>query len=204
MAEFRKNPQINATIRKAANRGAQRAAQTCASLIRRGLGRGAYGTPSAPGTPPNTQTGLLRNSINVAKVSDGFYRTISAARYSRIHEFGGIVRPVRAKAIPVPLNHAARVILQRSGGNLRTAMPNARIIKRRGKDSLLVGADKFASQKGYKGGKKVIDRSRPIFVLKKSVRIPARPFFGPVLNRNRTELVAAARQGVAEVMKGGA
>jgi hypothetical protein len=205
VAEFRKNPQINATIRKAANRGAQRAAQTCASLIRRGLGRGAYGTPSAPGTPPNTQTGLLRNSINVAKVSDGFYRTISAARYSRIQEFGHPnVRPVKAKAIPVPLNHAAKVILQRSGGNLRAAMPNARVVNRKGKPPLLVGREKFSSQKGYKGGKKVIDRSRPAFLLVKQVRIPARPFFGPVLNRNRTELAAAARQGVAEVMKGGA
>lgn len=204
VAEFRKNPQINATIRRAADRGAQRAAQTCASLVRRGLGRGAPGTPSQPGTPPNTQTGLLRNSINVRQVGPGFYRTLSAARYSRIQEFGGTIRPVRAKALPVPLNHAAKVILQRSGGNLRAALPNARVINRPGKPPLLVGREKFASQKGYKGGKRVIDRSRPVFILKKSVRLPARPFFGPVLNRNRTELAAAARVGVEQVLKGGA
>lgn len=202
MAEFRRNPQINATIRQAANRGASRAAQVCASLVRRNLGRGAYGTPSAPGTPPNVQTGLMRNSINVQKVSDGFYRTISSARYSRIQEFGGVVKPIRAKALPVPLNFAAKVVLQRSGGNLRAALPDAKVITRKGKPPLLVGRAKISTQKGYKGTKRNIDTSRPIFVLKKSVKMPKRPFFGPVLRNNRAELLTAAQVGVDAVLFG--
>lgn len=160
------------------------------------------GTPSAPGSPPNTQTGLLRNSINVRKVGPGFYRTVSAARYSRIQEFGGTIRPTRARALPVPLNHAAKVILQRSGGNLRAALPNARVINRKGKPPLLVGREKVATQKGYRKGKRAIDRSRPIFILKKSVRMPARPFFGPVLRGNREALVQAAQVAVDAVLFG--
>lgn len=202
MATYKRNPQIAATLTRAMDVGARRAAMTCASLVRINLGRGARGTPSLPGSPPNVQTGLLRNSVGTRKVATAFHRMIVAAKYARIHEFGG---PINAsgKALPVPLNFAAQVVLQRSGGNLRAAMPDCVVIPRKGKPPLLVGRTKVSTQRGYKGQRRVIDRSRPAFLLMKRVNMPKRPFVGTVLSTRQADFVAAARAGVASVLKGG-
>lgn len=44
---------------------------------------------SPPGTPPNVQTGVLRNSIKFARIPRGYViGPTSVAWYGRIHEFG--------------------------------------------------------------------------------------------------------------------
>lgn len=201
MATYKRNPRIAATLTRALDTGAKRAAMTCASLVRINLGRGARGTPSMPGSPPNVQTGLLRNSVGTRKVATAFHRMIVAAKYARIHEFGGPIN-ARGKALPVPLNFAAQVVLQRSGGNLRAAMPDGVVITRKGRPPLLVGRSKIRTQRGYKGNRRVIDNARPAFLLVKRVNMPKRPFVRPVLERRQADFVAAARAGVASVLKG--
>jgi hypothetical protein len=156
-----------------------------------------------PGSPPNVQTGLLRNSVGTKAVGPAHHRMIVSARYARIHEFGGTITPLRAKALPVPLNFAAQVVLQRSGGNLRAAMPDGVVIPRKGgKPPLLVGRSKVKTQRGYSGKKRVIDNARPAFLLVKRVNMPKRPFVRPVLERRQADFIAAAKAGVASVLKG--
>jgi hypothetical protein len=203
MAEFRRNPQIAATLRRALDVGARRAAQSCASLVRINLGRGARGTPSMPGSPPNVQTGLLRNSVGTKAIGPAHHRMIVTAKYARAQEFGhpGIV-PKRGKYLPVPVNYIAQVLLKRSGGNLRAALPDGKFIPRKGKDPLLVGRSVQKTQRGYANGKAVIDKGVPVFVLKKRVVLPARPFVRPVLVSRRADFIAAAKAGVASVLKG--
>jgi len=57
------------------------------------------GEPSAPGTPPNIQTGVLVKSIRVVKRSKAF--AIGMAFYGWIHEFGGRIHPRRPFVQPV-------------------------------------------------------------------------------------------------------
>ena len=208
MATYRPNPAFAAKLRRAVDTGAARAAQLAASRVRNNLGRGARGTASAPGSPPNVQTGLLRNSIVVRKAGPAFYRMVSSAAYSRIHEFGGMIHPGPGKrALPVPINYAAKVLLQRVGpGGLKSAGVRMRMVKRPGKPPLLVGYDKYRTQKGYKGKRKVFVDERPVFLLAANVFMPKRPFVRPMIEgpENRAVYIAAAREGVARVLNGGA
>lgn len=62
-----------------------------------------YRIPSAPGTPPNVQTGNLRASITHAR--EGQYGrvlagTTNVAWYGRVHEHGGRYHPRRPFMLP--------------------------------------------------------------------------------------------------------
>lgn len=60
-------------------------------------GGGVQRTPSAPGTPPHVQTGVLRSSIATAEASilEVVIGPTEHAWYGRIHEHGGRHHPKR-------------------------------------------------------------------------------------------------------------
>lgn len=89
--------------------------------------------------------------------------------YARIHQYGGTITPKRAKALTVPVHVKAY-------GKRAADFPDLVYIPRRGagKDAILamVKARKGKGGSLMRAGAQII----PYFVLKRSVKIPARPF----------------------------
>ena len=139
------------------------------------------GSPSSPGTPPGKDTGTLGRSIQVdaSKITSLRVRIGTNLPYGRIQEFGGVIRPKKVQRLPVPLNREAKLLQRR--GSLRSA--NLTLIPRRGKDSLLV--------RKTKGG-----GIKPLFILKKSVTLPARPWVRPTRVRVAPRVLKLISQGV--------
>lgn len=111
---------------------------------------------------------------------------------ARIHELGGVIKPVKAKALTIPFPGvkgfardfentfiAKGIIFQRLG---KTKTGRRR--RRTTQFGFKVGKFKF------KGGLQPI---RPLFILKKSVTIPARPYLRPALEATIPEIVKAIK-----------
>jgi phage gpG-like protein len=87
------------------DRGALDAADAMAQAYQRSVVLSMKGpSPSVPGTPPARRTGTLARSVRAepAKVTgDGRAESSVAphAVYARIQQLGGVIRPVRAKAL---------------------------------------------------------------------------------------------------------
>jgi hypothetical protein len=181
-------------IAAAVNAGLTAGAQTAADGIRRGLGRGARFTPSPPGSPPNRQRGALAAAIS----HEPGKRLRAAAGVVRgfaymIHERGGTITPKRSKYLPVPVNAAAKRIAET--GTLRGT--RMKYIPRRG-SPLLVG---YTPRKVMVQGRNI--GGVPVFVLKKSVRIPARPFVVPGVRNNIAAIRTAILRRARAHFKGG-
>jgi len=139
------------------------------------------GSPSSPGRAPGKDTGTLGRSIQVDRSQAGRLKVRIGTNliYGRIQEEGGVIRPKRVKRLPVPLNREAKFMLRR--GQLRSA--NLTYIPRGGRDPLLV-------RKLPGGGIK------PMFVLKKEVRLPARPWAKPSLKMARKRVLREIRRAL--------
>ena len=125
-------------------------------------------SPSTPGTPPGVQTGHLRRSVQIDL--SGLGNRNPQARigpntpYARIHELGGTIAPVNVKYLPVPIGEKGRAARRAAGATLR-ALKDLIFIRRKGKDPLLA--------------RKTKDGIEPLFVLKKAVKMPKRPYVKP-------------------------
>lgn len=106
-----------------------------------------------------TETGINGNTVTL----EGYVR--NTAPYARIHEFGGTVRPKRAKMLAIPLIR-----------NTKTALgPRnypGRLFVVRGKRHVFL-AESFGKGRQGAGGGTVFDQ-RPVFMLVPSVYIPPR------------------------------
>lgn len=79
--------------------------------------------------------------------------------YGRIHEFGGVIRPKKAKHLAIPIGTMT--------GSARSNFGQLRLLVSRRSGLFLIDKNTGALQ----------------YVLKKSVTIPARPYLGPALAR---------------------
>lgn len=120
--------------------------------------------------------------------------------YARIHEMGGTVRPKTAKFLAIPLAAAKT----RAGvARMRPRdIPNLKFVPRRGKSPLLV-LEHFKNVKVKLLGKtirtdKIVTKSTPMFVLKRSVTIPARMGFRQIWGQERGKIAAEVRAAVAD------
>lgn len=168
-----------ARLRSAVDAGLTGAAMVGANAAASSI-KGSAGM-SIPGLPPASRTGNLRNSIVYVSPErlgiSGKAAFGTNAPYGRIIELGGIVRAKRAKALPVPINEAARRMLRGlAGASLRTKQLVQ--VKRAGKPPLLI--EKTPTGRDKKNG--------AVFVLVSSVTISARPY-----------LTTAARNSMAEM-----
>lgn len=191
-----------ALLIKAMNAGLTAAAEVAANQAERSFGSDHGGVPSAPGSPPNSQTGHLRNSIAYCS-PDALGTPLRAAygtnvAYGRHLEFGAVIRPKSVKYLPVPINLPARLMLRRLGGfgvgvvgSLRTQ--NLMMIRPKGKPAMLV--EKTPTGRIKKNG--------AAFVLKKSVKIAARPWAKRAGIDAASQMKAAAQYAAAQVMAGG-
>ena len=144
-----------------------------------------YGNYSAPGSPPNKQSGKLSQSISWETVGrDGHQITVSAGGYTfdgkpvvyaKFLENGGIVRAKNAKMLAIPVHPLA--------------LQKARV----GKGPRDCGVKLFVMKRKHDNGKKQACLARKVgrggknfevwYVLKKSVNVAARPFMRPAFNR---------------------
>jgi len=140
--------------------------------------------------PPNHQRGGLANSIQVQAIGN---KAIVGSNlpYGHIHEFGGVIRAKKTKYLPIPLNMSARALAEKGGtGGLKTKGTFKLISPNFGRTLLLVRDTKFKAKMYINGadGKrkyKTLQNTEPVFLLKRSVRMPKRPFMAPALARAR-------------------
>lgn len=171
----------------AVNDGLAAAANVGADTAKRSFGSNHGGAPSSPGSPPNSQTGRLRNSVMYAH-PDALGTPMHAAygtavEYGRHLEHGATVTAKRTKYLPVPVNAAARKMATQAGNqgvSLRT-LNLTLVVDKAKRQALLV--EKTRTGRDKKNG--------AVFVLKKSVRIAARPWLRRSADDGRSAMEAA-------------
>jgi hypothetical protein len=127
--------------------------------------RMARNVPSAAGGPPARRTGLLSQRMTYAVEGPRLDVGTTDVRARLLH-YGGTVRPVKAKALAIPVHRDA---MGKRPGDFGNLVFVAR--KGSGRPPLLIRR----VEKGPEG-KKRLDREDVMFVLLKSVTIQARPF----------------------------
>lgn len=153
----------------------ERAAQTqvrYAGMLLLNTMRNNFGS----GDGPENQTGSYRRSIKMTRKglrSKTRPRVLVGPRiwYAPVQEYGGELKAKKGY-LTIPLNRTARSIAKKK------AFRQHKLITIRSKAGNLIMGRKTAKRKDF----------RPLFVLKKSVHLRARPFVRPTLARMRTQL----------------
>ncbi len=109
----KKVPNFDAKLKEKIRKGLDRAAITLQNGIKKQLSTNP--SPSRPGKSPGVKTGALRRSIQVdrTKINELSVGVGSNLKYARIHEYGGVITPVRAKALKFPVADGTWVITQK-------------------------------------------------------------------------------------------
>jgi len=129
----------------------------------------------------NVRSGRLRSSITKKVISKGTrHRGIIGSNvvYARIHEEGGVIKPVSAKYLTIPL---------------QAAKTRAGVVRGRARDF----QDTFFRHSKSKNlilFQKKGDEIIPLFLLVKRVEIPARPYLKPALEK----VIPVVTQKIAE------
>lgn len=169
----------------AVNAGLNRAAAVAVSAIKQSFSKNGKFRPSAPGTPPNRNRGLLANSISFTKAQNKVaYVYSSGVAYAKVHEFGGVVR-MKDRRLTIPLNDEAARMRERT-----RSLYFLPLYIRKTKSGKLIAFDGRAKRAKVKS-------ERPMFLLATSVNIPARPFLRPAFTNPRVvaDMVAAFCRG---------
>lgn len=154
------------------------------------------------GDPLHSRTGFLKRSIGYEVTGEGTgdlaLRVFSAgAKYANLQEYGGVIRPVNADWLTIPLPDA-KTPNGTPKGRARD-FENTFIFKSK-RGNLLIAQHTFT-----RGGRR---REKPklLFVLKKEVRVPARLGFHKTWQLSRpvraARVVAAAKKSIEEAARG--
>lgn len=123
----------------------------------------------------HASTGNLSGSINTQVLeADDSHVVVGVGPsvvYGRIQELGGTVVPVSAKYLAIPVN-AKKNSSPRDYPNLKLRMP-------RGSDPIFVD-----------------ESGQVMFVLKKSVTLPARPYLRPAADENEEKIIEAVAKNL--------
>lgn len=189
--DFSNSPRFLADLKRAVNNGLTLAAIDAAGHAKRSMGRGGRFRSSAPGTPPNVQRGILRNAIAYQPSTElrSAMGVVANVNYARIQETGGTITG-KGKHLTVPVNDAAKRFSEKVGS---VRLGRFAVIRSRRGALLLVGADKLRYRNKGAG---ININDAPVFVLKRSIRLPARPFLRPAVFGRATELGAIVRNRV--------
>jgi phage gpG-like protein len=176
-------PRLQQLLGEAANHGVDRAATQCVRFIKQSFTKTSWFQPSPVGGPPGTVTGNLRRSITATPAKNGRAIVGTNARYARSHEHehaqGVVLKPTTKKYLTIPVSVAAAK-MRANTKDLRTQNLTFRKGPNRGVAFL------FRTTKGKNA------RSELMFVLKRSVRMPPRPFLRPAA-RNRDNQMAMVK-----------
>lgn len=192
--------QFRRAIHKAGNAGLTQAAYQGATQMIRGMGAGPRWQGSLPGMPPNVQRGFLRNSIGYVPSRNLRSAAGATARHAIVHEFGATITAKRVKYLPIPVNVAARRLLEQLGGrSLRTQ--NMQIRRGRNGTLLLVGRSRVRAVRYVGNGRKVDAGGEPVFVLRRSLVLPPRPWARPAVFGNPGPIVAAFQDAAVRSLR---
>jgi len=176
------------------NAGLTLAAISAVGSIRASFAKNGKYRPSVPGQPPGRTNDLLYNGLSSTKgenLSASVYT--SGVAYARIQEFGGIIKAKSSKYLTIPLNDQAARMRERTS-TLRSLNLTFVPDKHRGVVFL-------AQTKGR--GKNA--KSTKMFMLKPTVRLPARPYLRPAFQSHEVvaKMLAAFCRGARKALTEG-
>ena len=141
---------------------------------------------SPAGMPPNQRRSGLSRSFQSVPSGEMNAMVFSQVPYAHIHELGGTIKPKNVKYLPVPINEAA-MRLHESKGTQSLRSFNMRLFKLPSGRMYLRGEDKVRTQQYVTGAdgkrREVVDHTKPVFRLMRSVRLPKRPYAVPALEK---------------------
>lgn len=157
------------------------------------------GDASPASAPPANRTGALMRSIQAINTTTEpnkpKWTVGTAAVYARIQEYGGRIHAKKGKFLPVPVGADGRRALRESNGNLRSL--NLTLIRTKAGKLLLVKT-LSKGERAVKGGERAKGAmTKILFVLKKEVFLPARPYFRPAI----AEVSAKLQQNLNAAMR---
>jgi phage gpG-like protein len=176
----------------AINAGVGAASAEALKAIRNSFTKTTRWQSSPPGQPPGTGTGNLRRSFAITPPQNGRAFVTTSANYARVQEFGGTLRPTSKRYLTVPLNVRAKA-MRANTKDLRT---QALSVIRSAKGKLLL-----VRHKGRGRGQQI----EPMFLLTRSVTLPARPYIRPTMAKQETKAAMTTgfiRRFVSEFRKG--
>lgn len=165
---------INTTMARAIDVGVLACGNHVKNTISSSMASNSKGRSSAPGTPPNRQTGNLSRSIQPHLVATGVVRVGANERYARIHEMGGVIRPKRAKYLWIPVNAKP------------SETPSAVISHKKDYAFIPRRSGGFFVVKKSKSGRKL--KAGMIYVLSLGVYLAKRPYMAPGLAKAAPDL----------------
>jgi phage gpG-like protein len=146
---------------------------------------------SYPDSGLHVRTGDLRRSIRAQPVE----RTVAGVRgkviagqdlpYAQIQEYGGTIVPVKAQYLAIPI-----------GDTLTPAG-----VPRFGPREAEAAGYKTFIAKNIIFGTKPGEAATPLFVLKKSVDIPARPFMRPAFDHFKPKIIQDISQAIGRALR---
>lgn len=98
--KFITSPEAMASVGRALFAGGEAIQVEAQISITRGAVSGKAHVPSAPGTPPNNDTGILANNIETLQISVDRVEVSSNAPYAAAQEFGNSKLPARPYMAP--------------------------------------------------------------------------------------------------------
>jgi hypothetical protein len=181
---------------KAVDEGLTAAAERLHAQTTRIFGRQHGGRPSAPGMPPNSQTGTLRGRMSYTPGRNGLATVYSPLAYARFLERGGVITPKRAKMLAFPISAKGRSLI-RSHGTPARAIDAAKRAARGRKRVAMVPTRSGGFVVGYSDGKGKLD---PLFMLTRRSVVAARPWAKPSIALARGAMIRAATQAAKRYM----
>lgn len=175
---------LNTTLDRAVRSGVANAAEHIKTTIKNQFGQRSGGKSSAPGSPPNRQKGALSRSITATMLSDRRATIGSNLVYAAIHEHGGVIRPVRANYLWMPI------------GAKTGESPTAVIAKKKEFAFIPRRSGGFFVVRKSKSGRKT--KSGLVYVLLNAVYMPRRPYMVPGLQKSKPGLLQAFKLGAAK------
>lgn len=186
--DFRGMDKFLNTVRKATAAGTLSVAKLGQNDLRNnGFSRTGRYTASSAGTPPNVRRGFLRRSFNVRRGDNLSAFIWSDSKYALIHERGGTIQAKRVKNLTIPKNEAAARFLE-SKGTQSLRNYDFMFFVSKGRKFMVAqfgvkAGEYFTNAKGKRVRK--ISNYAPLIELKRSVRIPRRPYVKPMIARIR-------------------
>lgn len=154
------------------------------------IGNGGIASPE--GEPPANNTGTLMRSItHIDKTTDPMkpaFQVGTNVVYAKIQEYGGRIRAKKGKFLAVPIGIEGRRTARNAKGDIRSL--NLVLIRTPAGKLLLC---------------KVMPRYvKPLFILLKSVVLPARPFMRPAYADKKGPIGIRVELAIKGVLKGAA
>lgn len=193
-------------VTKAANSGILACAVHLKNTARKGFGRGGRYTPSAPGTPPNIHRSGLLNSVQAVSTGNLKSTAGSNSPLGIVHERGKHIAARTTRYLPVPLNDAAKRVMETKGtASLRT-QGKMTVFRSKAFNLIMVRKEKQRTQSYVTGadGKRrtKVTNAQPVWLLTPTINLPARPWLRPAHAKAKSGYMAAFVTSARRVFRG--